>query len=297
MPDVMYVVAVSGGVDSVVLLDIMARRLAGQGGGLLVAHYDHGIRPDSAADREFVAGLARTYGLPFAYDEGRLGAKASEASAREARYRFLRQLKADHQARAIVTAHHEDDALETAILNLLRGTGRKGLSSLATTDELYRPLLTTPKQHIRAYAYRHSLEWRDDSTNSDTEYLRNYVRLRILPRFDDEARQRLRSIVHQARQHNQLIDHLLAEQLRGQASDNELDRHWFVMLPHAVAREVMAAWLRSAGIAGFDRRAIERLVVAAKTYAAGKTADIDGRSKLRVGKEVLKLEIVGTHRG
>ena len=290
-----YVVAVSGGVDSVVLLDILVRQLGRH--DVLVAHFDHGIRPDSAADREFVAGLARRYGLPFAYDEGRLGAKASEASAREARYRFLRQLKADHQARAIVTAHHEDDVLETAILNLLRGTGRKGLSSLATTDELYRPLLTTPKKHIRAYAYRHGLEWRDDSTNSDTEYLRNYVRLRILPRFDDEARQRLRSIVHQARQHNQLIDHLLAEQLRGQVTDNELDRHWFVMLPHAVAREVMAAWLRSAGVAGFDRRAIERLVVAAKTYAIGKTADIDGRSKLRVGKELLKLEVASTHRG
>src|SRR5438445_4950610 len=111
-----YAVAVSGGVDSVVLLDILAKRDDLE---LAVAHFDHGIREDSVEDRHFVEGLAKNYGLPFIYEEGSLGPKSSEAEAREARYKFLRQAQKKAGAKAIITAHHQDDLLETAILNML----------------------------------------------------------------------------------------------------------------------------------------------------------------------------------
>src|SRR5580704_3560158 len=105
-----YVVAVSGGVDSVVLL----HRLQKQPGlRLVVAHFDHGMREDSAEDRRFVKALAQAYGAPFVYDEGHLGSGTSEAEAREARYNFLRRVQAASDAQAIVTAHHQDDLLET----------------------------------------------------------------------------------------------------------------------------------------------------------------------------------------
>lgn len=291
---VSYVVAVSGGVDSVVLLHILVRMAERRQGGqpkirLTVAHYDHGIREDSMEDRRFVEKLAGTYGLVYVFDEGRLGAGVSEAVAREARYAFLGRLKQASGAQYLVTAHHEDDVFETAILNLLRGTGRKGLSSLRSTEEVYRPLLETPKEHVIGYARKHGLEWREDSTNASDDYLRNYIRHNVMPRFDAAARDRLRELIKTARDTNVEIDGLLAEQLHLQPSGNVLDRHWFIMLPHNVAREIVAAWLRRLGVTDFDRQLLERIVVAGKTYAAGKQIDVNGRYIIMVYADRLVL--------
>ena len=118
-----YVLAVSGGVDSMVLLNLLQQQPDVQ---LTIAHFDHGIRTDSADDRRLVQAAARFYGLPVVYHEGQLGADASEATARQARYEFLRTVRLVANAKAIITAHHQDDVLETAILNMLRGTGRRG---------------------------------------------------------------------------------------------------------------------------------------------------------------------------
>src|SRR6185437_12936616 len=93
-----YVVAVSGGVDSVVLLEVL-RQLPGL--HLIVAHYDHGIREESGDDRRFVEALAAQYALPFVFAEGHLGPTVSEATARDARYAFLNQVMRKHQASAI----------------------------------------------------------------------------------------------------------------------------------------------------------------------------------------------------
>ncbi len=290
-----YVVAVSGGVDSVVLLDVLVKlrfansHLPTPSYQLIVAHFDHGIRPDSQADREFVQRLAGKYGLQFVFDSGNLGAKASEAAARDARYSFLRRVKQSAGASAIATAHHEDDVLETAILNLLRGTGRRGLSSLRSTDEIYRPLLTTPKANIITYARKNNLQWREDSTNADPKYLRNYIRHHLLSRFDADARRRLRELLDSAGLTNAQLDDLLAEQLGSQPAADELDRQWFIGLPHAVAREIIASWLRNAKITGFDKKLIERIVVSAKTYAAGKQIDVDAKHIILVKPKRLAL--------
>src|SRR4051794_19867846 len=115
-----YVVAVSGGVDSMALLHYLQTR---PGIKLTVAHFDHGIRDDSPEDRKLAQEVAKSYKLPFVYHEGRLGGEASEATARAARYDFLNKVRRSSQAQAIITAHHQDDLLETAILNMLRGTG------------------------------------------------------------------------------------------------------------------------------------------------------------------------------
>ena len=139
-----YVLAVSGGVDSIVLLDLLAKEI--ERDNLVVAHFDHGIRQGSATNREFVEGLAKNYGLEFFYEEGELGAKASEALARTKRYEFLNKIKKQTESDAIITAHHQDDVLETIIINLLRGTGRKGLSSLKNHPELVRHCSPIPNR-------------------------------------------------------------------------------------------------------------------------------------------------------
>jgi tRNA(Ile)-lysidine synthase len=282
-----YVVAVSGGVDSMVLLDLLTKQPDME---LVVAHFEHGIRSDSMEDLKLVKSAAKKYKLPFAVAHGNLGPDTSEADAREARYRFLHHTMNDEQADAIVTAHHQDDMLETAIINLLRGTGRKGLSSLSTRNDVARPLLEWSKKDIRDYAKAHRVEWREDSTNADERYLRNYVRRNILTRFGESGRQSLLERIKQAGKVNEEIDALLDEDLKKQPAQDELNRSWYLQLPYAVASEMMAMWLRRNGVSYFDRTLIDHLVVASKTAKPGKQADVDGEHALAFSREKIKLE-------
>lgn len=282
-----YVVAVSGGVDSMVLLDMLAGR---SGLRLVVAHFDHGIRSDSPEDRRLVQTTAKRYGLPFVYTEGRLGPGASEAAARRARYTFLDRVRQASGARAIITAHHQDDLLETAILNILRGTGRKGLTSLATRPGFIRPLLHVSKEELLAYATAHRLQWREDSTNIDERHLRNYIRRRLLPRFSAADRQRLAGIIEQAHVTNRALDAELGNLMHLQPGTYTLDRRWFVRLPHREAREFLASWLRERGVSGFDARTLERVVVAAKTLRPGSAIDVTAKAVLRVSRDDLALD-------
>lgn len=286
LPAGRYVVAVSGGVDSVALLHILAQRPELK---LTVAHYDHGIREDSAEDRKLVQALAREYGLPFVYHTGNLGARTSEAQAREARYRFLHHARKASGAQAVITAHHEDDLLETVILNLLRGTGRRGLSSLKSMDVVKRPLLHVPKKELLRYASREGLRWREDSTNADERYLRNYIRKNILPRFAERDREALLIISRWAAKQNIEIAEQANNYLHLQPSSKALDRHSFVMLPHAVAREIMAEWLLQNSGAELSRKMLERLVVAAKTAKVGTKTDVDKNHWLEISSTQLAL--------
>lgn len=281
-----YVVAVSAGVDSMALLHALHKAKRWK---LVVAHMDHGIRSDSAEDLRLVEAVAKDWGLPFTYHEARLGEAAGEAVARGARYDFLRDVQRQYGARAIVTAHHQDDVLETAIINLLRGSGRKGLTSLASREDVERPLLNISKAEIVAYAKDQGLTWREDSTNQDTDYLRNYVRHELLPKFDDAGRGRLREIITGLRTTNSELDELLINGLRLRSDAKGLDRAWFIQLPHGVARETMAAWLRDQGLRDFDSKTLERLVVAAKTADTGKTFDVLHGMTLTIDKTHLAL--------
>lgn len=282
-----YVVAVSGGVDSMVLLDLLVKHRVGL--KLVVAHFDHGMRPDSYLDRQLVQSVAAQHNLPFVYDVGKLGAGASEALARKVRYEFLYRVRKVSNARAIITAHHQDDVIETAVLQLMRGTGRKGLSSLQSHPSLLRPLLHVPKKEIKKYAKTHDLLWREDVTNSDTRFARNYVRQAVLPRMKPATKKKFMNHLQNMHDLNKTIDELLTLQLHTQASRDLLDRHWFIDLPHAVSTETLAAWLRSHGIRAFNRKLIERLVIAAKTYAPGQTTDVNVDWILRIEKDNLAL--------
>jgi tRNA(Ile)-lysidine synthetase-like protein len=182
-----YVLAISGGVDSVVLLDMLMKgKLPGsfQPSDAVVAHFDHGIRAESGDDAAFVRGLAEKYGLKFRLGEGRLGAKASEELARTKRYQFLRKTVEELCYKGgpcskydvkIITAHHQDDLIETILINLIRGTGWRGLTPLWSGD-IERPLLGYSKAELVAYAIKNDLEWVEDVTNYSPKYLRNRVR-------------------------------------------------------------------------------------------------------------------------
>ncbi len=281
-----YVVAVSGGVDSMVLLDILSKQPKLE---LTVAHLDHGIRDDSSEDAELVKQVSNRLGLGFVGDKAKLGKQASEAQAREVRYKFLRKVTKDTSSEAIITAHHQDDVIETALLNMLRGTGRKGITSLASGPDIVRPLLSVPKADIVSYAQEHGLKWHEDSTNLDQNYMRNYVRHNYVAKLDQGSRNDLLEIINDMQKTNAELDTLLVKYIDNQPGKDSLDRSWFNHLPHNVAREVLATWLRSNKVRNFDSKTLERLVVAAKTGHAGKTFPVISGYNMVVNKDNLAL--------
>lgn len=233
-----YIVAVSGGLDSVVLLDMLASL---QGPELVVAHVDHGIRPDSAEDAVHVEGLANRYGLPYECARLELGPGVSEETARDARYEALEGIRARHHADGVITAHHEDDLLETILLNFQRGTGWRGLASLRTSEERYRPLLPLSKASLARYAIDHNLSWREDSTNDDVRYTRNYIRHGVLPKLDAATRKKLALLAEKQRNVREQIEAEVAKTLSDVKDEVGLSRHKLIMMPDAVALEVLRA--------------------------------------------------------
>lgn len=178
----LYIVAVSGGVDSIVLLHQL---VASKEARLIVAHVDHGMRQESRGEALFVEQLAGAYGVPFESTTLSLGTGASEEAARVARWSYLRAVSKTYGADRIVTAHHADDVVETMIINMTRGTGWRGIASLRETDEIKRPLLSIRKQQLIDYAHENQLAWREDASNRSDAYLRNRIRHAIMPRLDE----------------------------------------------------------------------------------------------------------------
>lgn len=289
-----YIVAVSGGVDSVVLLSQLVEQTEGRNDiRLVVAHVDHGIRSDSAADAVFVQNLAASYGLPFEMTALHLGVGASEALARDKRYVFLRSIQRRYGARAVITAHHQDDVIETSMMNLLRGTGRLGLTSLRNRADIVRPLLGEPKRQLVEHAKSRGLSWREDSTNADQTYARNKIRHRVVATMTDEERQRWLEHLNKAEQLNQKIDTELSHILRRGLHKGQpvLNRAWFRQLPHAIAREVVVGLLRNTGAQDIDRHTVERLVVGIKVLPHGKLMQAVG-VRVRLTKRSAHFEVV-----
>lgn len=270
VPEGRYVVAVSGGVDSMALLDILAKQKA----DVVVAHFNHGIRQDSSKDEELVGKAAEDYQLPFEAGYGNLGRNASEEQARRARYKFLNSIKKKHNAQAIITAHHQDDLIETAILNTIRGTGRRGLTAISDNPDILRPLLHLSKNDILKYAKSHDLTWAEDPTNRDEKYLRNYIRQRIVPKLSIKQRAMFLEKLGEMAVVNRIIDQEIAKISQKIVKNNKIKRSGFINLPTEVGKEVLMNYLRSNDIRSFDKKNVDRLAAVIKTAQPGTKHDV-----------------------
>ena len=185
------VVAVSGGADSMALLEFLLSLRERLALSLHVVHFEHGIRGEaSREDARYVAAFCRARDLACIVEAADVPQYAKvrrmslETAARELRYAFLRRVKVSVGARAIAVAHHADDQAETVLLHLLRGAGLHGLVGMAPrTGDVVRPLLTCTKAELVAYCKKHGVEVRHDATNDAADARRNYLRLEILPRL------------------------------------------------------------------------------------------------------------------
>ena len=221
--DARLVLAVSGGPDSTALLHGAAAlaRTDAVAWGLVVAHLDHGLRPDSADDAAFVADAARALGLhakvrrtdvaALARAEGR----SIEDAGREARYRFLEELATDGWL--IATGHTLDDAAETVLINLLRGSGLAGAGGIpARRGRVVRPLLGARRATLRAALDAAGITYRLDPSNDDAMYLRNRVRAELLPLLESlrsGAVERIGRFARLAADDDALLDELAAAEL------------------------------------------------------------------------------------
>jgi len=192
-PDDSIIVAISGGADSTALLDLLTK-LPGYNLRLVAAHLNHFLRGvESDADQEFCRDLAARYAIPF--ESRRIDVKSLaldsrlnlEDAGRRTRIAFLDELRLKHGATVVALAHHADDQAETFLMRLLRGSGMTGLSGMAycTTRGYVRPLLEISRHKIEEYLRERDLIWREDSSNSDTTYLRNRIRHELLPILEE----------------------------------------------------------------------------------------------------------------
>lgn len=176
------IIAVSGGPDSVALLDLMVRTRDLHGLDMVVAHLDHGIHPDSGRVADQVRALAASYHLPFEGGRLGLGASAGETLARVRRYAWLETVRARVGAAIILTAHHADDQVETVLMRVLAGSGPAGLAGMVPIQgSLIRPLLPFSRIELTRHVREAGLETWIDPANVDPRHLRSWVRTELLP--------------------------------------------------------------------------------------------------------------------
>jgi tRNA(Ile)-lysidine synthase len=190
------VAAVSGGVDSMVLLDLLMREREALGVNLIIAHFNHQLRGDeSDADEQFVAQRAQHYGIELYVDRANTAEVARhlrlgiQETARNLRYDFFTKLLESSGYDAIATAHNADDNAETVLFNLFRGAGVQGLSGIPVVRQdkkIIRPLLFARRSEIEQYAEAERITFRTDSSNEKDTYTRNLLRHQVLPLIRDQ---------------------------------------------------------------------------------------------------------------
>jgi tRNA(Ile)-lysidine synthase len=196
-------VAVSGGADSVCLLDLFRRLAEESSFPLAVAHLNHALRgTESDQDEEFVASLAADLGLPFHSRKLLPGSlehspAGVEAAARRVRYEFLREMARLTGSGRVALGHTRDDQAETFLLRLARGAGTRGLGGIYPVVEglLIRPLLHAGREEVESYLGGRGLPWRTDSTNADPRRTRNRIRSRLLPLLREELNPEIAAVL------------------------------------------------------------------------------------------------------
>ena len=187
-PNDTVIVGVSGGADSVALLHILVKLSY----SCIAAHCNFHLRGDeSDRDEVFARQVAKSLHIPYYNKNFDTTGYAEqqhisiEMAARELRYEWFEELRIKHGAQAVAVAHHQDDSVETVLLNLIRGTGIRGLTGIRPErDSLIRPLLATTRQEILDWLHQQNITYCIDSSNLSDEYTRNFIRLHILPMLE-----------------------------------------------------------------------------------------------------------------
>ncbi|MEM8955017.1 MAG: tRNA lysidine(34) synthetase TilS [Verrucomicrobiota bacterium] len=296
-----YLVGVSGGVDSVVLLDLLAARGFEK---LVVCHLNHGLRGvESGRDATFVRALAKRHGLPVEVAKADVEGMAwrekdsIETAARKARLAFFAALARKWRCNRVMLAHHADDQVETVLMNVFRGAGLEGLEGMREETEmvvgrrklvLMRPLLGVGRSDIEEYAVGRRLKHREDASNLGYEFLRNRVRGQLIPElrrgFGRDVRGAVLRMAGMARDENVFVQELVDE---FPWEEDELSVPALRQLPVALQRRVIRRWMRSRGVVEVGFRTVD--VVRGLLEEGSRTAKVNlpgGRHARRRAKKL-----------
>ncbi len=281
-------VGLSGGIDSVVLLDVLIMLAPRYQWRLSAIHVNHQLSPNAPAWAAFCRRACRARGVPLHVVKVQVArGNSTEASARDARYAAYRACRAD----VIALAHHQDDQVETLLLRLLRGAGVKGLAGMPfSRDEgglsVVRPLLDVPRHDIERYAKRRALQWVEDESNTDTHYLRNFLRADILPHIALRVpgyRETLTRAAGHLAEAAELLDELAASDALDFMHDEVLEMEGLRRLSAARAKNLLRYFLARTGMALPDKRLLDealRQALHARLDARVKLA-LDGHALYR----------------
>ncbi|MFL6514051.1 MAG: tRNA lysidine(34) synthetase TilS [Chthoniobacterales bacterium] len=297
-PSRRYLIGVSGGRDSVALLDQLVRFGFHR---LIVCHLNHELRGRSSdADAQFVEKLAKSRRLEFAGGSTDVGARAVqtkssiETTGRGARYSFFAHTARNKRCRTIFLGHHADDLVETFCLNLFRGAGTSGLASMRQVSQrrvdgvaltIVRPLLSIWRDDIDGYVRKHRLRFREDASNRSLEPLRNRIRHRVIPYLEKTLGKDVRRNIFRTASIVADEEKFLQESVRGVHLGRQLDLQSIRDLPTALQRRTLHQWLRQANVrdVGFD--VVERVRRLLDVTAGAKTNLSDNRHvRRRAGK-------------
>jgi tRNA(Ile)-lysidine synthase len=268
-------IGVSGGADSVALLHVLSELAPALRLRLHILHVDHGLRPDSARDAEFVRALGAQLGVPVDVQRVQVLPGSVEAQARAARYAALEACADRIDAARIALGHTADDQAETLLMRILEGTGMRGLAGIPPVrGRVIRPLIESRHEDATAMLRAANLEWREDPSNADPQFFRNRVRHTLLPQLaegtDGDLVERLARLARQTREAIAAIENVAAVELGrlSQAEDDALvlSRGALSALPRPVAAEVLrsaAVWLGSrAPLRAWGHRGLRRVLAA-----------------------------------
>jgi tRNA(Ile)-lysidine synthase len=255
-------VGLSGGIDSMVLLDVIAALAPRHQWRLSAIHVNHQLSANAAAWAAFCRRECRGRGVPLRVIKVTVArGNSTEAAARAARYGVYRTCKAD----AVALAHHQDDQVETLLMRLLRGAGVKGLAAMPRTRkagnvQVVRPLLEVSRGEIERYARRRGLHWVEDESNLDTHYLRNFLRCDLLPRIAPRVpgyRQTLTRAAAHLAEAAELLDELAQIDSQDCLRNGALMVAGLRQLSAARAGNLLRHYLSGAGISMPDKRNLD----------------------------------------
>jgi tRNA(Ile)-lysidine synthase len=271
-------VAASGGPDSTALLAALAAVAPERGILVTAGHVDHALRgTESDGDRTAVQTLAATLGIGCVVASARVEPGGNlEARARDARRRALAGLARQAGATVIALAHTEDDQVETVLLRLLRGAGRRGLGGMSPRrGRLWRPLLGVTRMDIRRYLAEQGLAFRIDRTNADLRHARNRLRRLVVPLLAREFNPRLApaiaALATRLRDEDAVLDEIAAKRLSVHRRGDALGTSVATERP-AIARRVVRGWLIQTGVSRPSAREVERTLALASGTSRGNVA-------------------------
>jgi tRNA(Ile)-lysidine synthase len=293
--DASLVIAISGGPDSMALMHAAARLLeiGARNWRLMVAHLDHGLRAESAEDATFVTDAADALGLRWELRRtdvpalARAEGRSLEDAGREARYRFLEEAATD--GALIATAHTADDAAETVLLNLLRGSGLSGARGIpARRGRIVRPLLVQRRATLRSLLDAAGIAFLRDPSNEDPAYLRNRVRGELLPLLEElrpGAVDRIGQFARLAADDDALLDELAAAELaRRTAPNGGID--WHDPPGPALGRRIIRL---AVGAPAASAERVEALLEAAAGDRGGVRIELGGARVASVKGRVIRI--------